>query len=90
MKNIESFRKNNMKYKIGDYVIIEVSTRNEMEYVETPTIGIIIDLDNDTVPYYVETEDNFFWRSDKTIIRRATREEIDEYEMKQNANKYNL
>jgi hypothetical protein len=89
------------KYKVGDYVVIDNSgpkwhvnlcvkildkNSNQNRHDEKPNIDYYIEaflLDNPKII-------NNFWIDEDEIERLATTEEIEDYEMKINVNKYNI
>jgi hypothetical protein len=82
MKNLKSFEKFKYELSVGDYVLFEMLNRNSGVYEHV--IGVIVEMCNSNVPYLIKTIDNIFWRSDDSISRIATPEEIKEYKIKEN------
>jgi hypothetical protein len=90
------------KYKAGDYVIIDNS--GDAKWHVNLCVKILDENSNQNrhdekpnIDYYIETFllDNHkmierFWLYEDEIERLASAEEIDDYEMKINVNKYNL
>ena len=90
MKYIKRFETygDTLRYKENDYIII-----NTPEGEKVGQITNIKHLYADIWPYEVTIANSYkdsFMRSDKEIVRLATPEEIEEYELEKNAYNYNL
>ena len=94
--NFKIYEKYNFEswYKIGDYVLLKGSKwRVDLEvYI----YDLFYDEDENRFKYHVEgvfrnnNEKTVFWVEDSEIERKMTPEEIENYKIKQSANKYNL
>ena len=104
MKYLKTFEEiEQTKFKIGDYVVPkDAPYPNDIkDYMENNVAKIInIDLRNDIHIRYnnVPKELEFYWNDDDCIsdffsergLRFATPKEIEDYEMKEKSNKYNI
>jgi len=89
MKHIRTFEKNvTLKYKIGSIVVCYKFELYEELYV-VAKIDARFPLN---LPYLIESiyQDNFNLWVNEDDIRLATKTEIDDIEIKRDANKYNL
>lgn len=89
MKYLKRFEKYTLRYKENDYVIINTPDGEK--------VGQITDIKHkyaDVWPYAVSLiyidEFAIFMKADKDIVRLATPEEIEKYELEKNVYNYNL
>jgi hypothetical protein len=98
MKYIKTFESIG-KYKEGDYIIISDESKQVYHLTEKWNMypyncAQILDFNGQA--YYMETFDVetkkylIFWLLDEDIERKATEEEILEFETKKNSNKFNI
>jgi len=100
LKTYESKEETN-KYNVNDYILLE----NENDHWLVSTVAKIVDFSNvpyyntelgNTNRYLLESfnlEDKSiqnFWANEDEIIRKATPEEINNFEIEISSNKYNL
>jgi len=103
MKYIKTYEENKKypKYNVGDYVLLSIKKidKNNIKYGNDDPISIpddslaqIVGIDfNVDYPYTSKFYNNReFDLKPNEIIRLLTPEEIEEFEMKKEANKYNL
>lgn len=85
------------KYKEGEYVIIKDNDR--VQYLRDKWKifpYLCVQIEQVLSAYYVETIDlktnklAVFWVKEDDIDRKATKDEIDEYELQKDSKKYNL
>ena len=102
MKYIKKFENSNTEYKVGDIVRVTIKSQisdSTKKFVNFNT-GEIISIDNNKhnpYPYEIDFIDNlpeqtyskFVLKKDE-ILRLATTEEIEIFNTKKEANKYNL
>ena len=91
MKYLQTYEKTTIRYKSGDYVIVDF---DELKYDEE---CIIIGKLPDNTKYHVRTnivdkyhEIRYDWVWYFQIERKLTQEEIEFYHIKREASKYNL
>ena len=87
----------NKKYEIGDYVVIDLNKiERDNPYDDIPPYKYCIIFDDDTIDeeffdYFAKFYDNFtFYINDNEIERYMTTQEIEEFKIKKDTNKYNL
>jgi hypothetical protein len=80
------------KYKIGDYILIQLFFVNKYKWCKKTIKGKIVRITLSALfPYKIIFDDNTCDTiQEHVIIRRLTPEEIDEYEAKIQSKKYNL
>lgn len=94
MKYLKNFESQSYTYRLGDYVAIDL--RYLKLQGEGENFGKIIEIDDHVfegtpVPYLVLFNSGFDgWASESMIERRLDEHEIEEFELKFNANKYNI
>ena len=95
MKYLKTFESN--IYSVGDYLLLNMPAIEEMNkehnFVKMPddNIAKIITIASGYFPYLIETyTTNTFLVRSSEVIRKLTKNEISEYEIKKNAVKYNL
>ena len=86
IKKYEAVEYNSL-YDVDDYVYVDPSWFTD----KTPRLGKIIKDDDSNVPYLILSSDgNEMWIRPDMITRMMTDDEIEQYELELNANKYNL
>jgi len=97
MKYIKSFEKKierKLKYKVGDYVLLDML--EAFDYDDCAGVIIATKVKNDTFDHlYYDYRVKFydgtsFDCEEETISRKLTKKEIDEYNIKKAALKYNI
>lgn len=106
MKHLKIYEKYKLKakYKIGDYVSLKITDDAWNVYTIVKILNINSNpfgwpLEDQEMDYYIETfythpvmkgQNTQFWVDESDIDRKATPEEIEQYELRITANKYNL
>ena len=100
MRYIKSFEKNSTLYNIDDYVLLDLqkiddynkSTKSSSIPIRDPFVKILQTItDDDVMPYRIEFYNDDYYRvKDQEIIRKLTPEEIENFETRRKAIKYNL
>ena len=98
MKYIKQYENIDNKYKVGDYVLLDIeeiereNIRTASQDVPISELGLIIDIDlNINYPYIIKSISNKTCRiREVEIIRLLTPSEIDKFELTPISNKYNL
>ena len=86
MKHIKTFESlNNLKYKIGNYVVI--NRKDEFKGKVAKIYMIEDSEDNGQSRFMFYTEYDWYWNYE---LRLATSEEIEQYKLETQAKKYNL
>lgn len=102
MKYLKRFENEEYEYNVGDIVQVKIADydlNNDIMLIVNNNAGQIINIDDNNHPFiykidYVETFPNSDFSNinvkSSEILRYSTQEEIDEFEIKKNARKYNL
>jgi len=92
MKYIKTYEEMSSKYKIGDYVFVDLNIKNNKD--KHVGYAKILDIDKGvSIPFFVKA----IYREDRTVkfwtgtpARKLTPEEIEEFETIIDSKKYNL
>lgn len=85
-------------YEINDYVLLtELNFKNKRGWVNLPENSYgkilkieVVNVDKNDISYFVSVEDDYVWISESNIIRKLTPEEIEQYKLEKETDKYNL
>ena len=88
MKYIKKFESDKLKYNVGDYVLI----KGDYFYNKKSQCAKIDILDKTDKGYYLTilTTDKEMWIREDMIIRKLSIEEVEQFKLENDVNKYNL
>jgi hypothetical protein len=88
MKHLKLFE---TYHKVGDYVLLKIDDKTQYHLNFIHKYGKIIYIDNDRIPYKVLfSTGEWEWTTVGMIERKLTPEEIKQYELESNINKFNI